>query len=93
MSFADRLYNDCELFTKASTTSFPRPALDNLTTSATFEGRLAAGEPELLFGAGATAAEEDVGATGLWPYPEHKGNATAAIRPNRHTFFNFIKTP
>ena len=63
MSFADKPNNDCELFTKASTTSLPRPALDNLTTSATFGGRLAGGGLELILVA--DAAEEDEGATGL----------------------------
>src|ERR1700734_3361502 len=83
MLAAERLYNDVELFTYASTTSLPMPAFDNLTTSATFGGRLAVttGGGGLLFGAGGGAG--GVGATVLWPYVEHKGSANAAMRPNR----------
>jgi hypothetical protein len=91
MSFAERSYDERELFTKASTTSLLTPALDNLTTSVTFERRFAADGPELLFGASAAPKEEDAGATGFWPYPEHKGNAASAIRPNQLKLFNFIK--
>src|SRR2546429_1633803 len=93
MSFAERLYGECELFTKTRTISLLTPAFDNLTTSATFERRFAAGGPELLFGAGATLEEEDAGATGFWPYPEHKGNAASVITPNQLKLFNFIKIP
>jgi hypothetical protein len=89
---AERLYVDCELLTNASTTSSPRPAFANFTTSATLGANSDAGAVELLPGAG-VIAEGDVGATVLCPYAELKGSASAATKPNRLKFFSFIWVP